>query len=257
MNYQLIYEQIIKNGKQRELNGYVEIHHIIPNCVGGTDDDSNLVRLTAKEHFIVHKLLYEIHPNEHKLQRASWMMMTMKSEMGRNYHVGAREYQRLRENLTVGDETRRKMSISAKNKPKMSDETRKKLSKPKPVGFGEIISKRLNGKSKSKEHILNLSKARTEYYKHNKHDYYGRSGIWTDTQIRNNRNNQPTVRKVDQFTLDGDFVKTWDSITETRIICSGVPHCLMGTQQTSGGFMWKYNDNKPPNTRRGGKTKNK
>ena len=34
-----------------------DAHHVIPRCLGGTDDKSNLVELTAREHFIVHKLL--------------------------------------------------------------------------------------------------------------------------------------------------------------------------------------------------------
>ena len=75
------------------------------------------------------------------------------------------------------------------------------------------------------------------------------------TQLKNNRINQPTVRKVSQFDLDDNFIKEWDSITSTKILCSGVAHCLMGTQDTSGGFTWKYSDNKPPSKRKGGKIK--
>jgi hypothetical protein len=32
---------------------YVEKHHIIPKSLGGSNDKSNLVKLTAKEHFCV------------------------------------------------------------------------------------------------------------------------------------------------------------------------------------------------------------
>ena len=35
------------------------IHHIIPRHMGGTDDPSNLVELTRKEHAIAHMKLYE------------------------------------------------------------------------------------------------------------------------------------------------------------------------------------------------------
>ncbi len=37
------------------------IHHIIPKHMGGTDDPSNLVRLTLEEHAQAHKELYEKH----------------------------------------------------------------------------------------------------------------------------------------------------------------------------------------------------
>jgi len=36
-------------------------HHIIPKHAGGTDDPSNLVKLTVEEHAEAHKLLFEQH----------------------------------------------------------------------------------------------------------------------------------------------------------------------------------------------------
>jgi hypothetical protein len=36
---------------------YTERHHIIPKCIGGTDEPSNIVRLSAREHYIAHRLL--------------------------------------------------------------------------------------------------------------------------------------------------------------------------------------------------------
>ena len=42
-------------------NGYVERHHILPRALGGTDDSSNLVALTAREHFLAHMLLAKIY----------------------------------------------------------------------------------------------------------------------------------------------------------------------------------------------------
>mgnify|MGYP003661443517 CR=1 FL=1 len=97
MNYQLVHNQIIKKAKQRISEGYTEKHHIIPKCLGGTDSEENLVKLTAKEHFIVHKLLVEIYPNEDGLKTAVFFMATTKNAMGRSYRVGCNEYQRLRE----------------------------------------------------------------------------------------------------------------------------------------------------------------
>lgn len=63
MNYKRIYFQIISYRKQNPLtkeDGYIEYHHIIPRSLGGSDDESNLVALTAREHYIVHVLLYKI-----------------------------------------------------------------------------------------------------------------------------------------------------------------------------------------------------
>lgn len=67
MNYQRIYDQLIARAVGRSINEYTESHHIVPRCMGGSDEGSNLVRLTAEEHFVAHKLLVKIHPNNGKL----------------------------------------------------------------------------------------------------------------------------------------------------------------------------------------------
>ena len=76
MNYLKIYNDIIANAKNRTLsdNTYTEIHHIKPKCLDGTNDADNLVTLTLREHFICHKLLVHIYPNEVSLKYALWMI---------------------------------------------------------------------------------------------------------------------------------------------------------------------------------------
>jgi len=167
MNHSKIYNQIIERGKLRILESYTEKHHIIPKCMGGTNDNNNLVELTAREHFICHKLLTEIYPEQTGLRYATFRMTHSKMANGkkRNYIVGAREYQRLRlliskiasdraklqkhskevrkkisESLKghyVSNESRKKMSASATGKL-VSEETRKKLS---ISSAGRIVSK--------------------------------------------------------------------------------------------------------------------
>jgi len=54
------YSRIIERAKDQNRSrkqGYFERHHIIPKSLGGQDDKSNMVFLTAREHFIVHLLL--------------------------------------------------------------------------------------------------------------------------------------------------------------------------------------------------------
>lgn len=61
MNYQTIYNQLMLRGQDRVLTGYSEKHHIVPVCVGGTNDPSNIVCLTSHEHFVAHQLLVKIY----------------------------------------------------------------------------------------------------------------------------------------------------------------------------------------------------
>lgn len=61
------YRKLIINALNRtNLNEYYELHHIVPRCLGGSDDDTNLVKLTVREHFIAHQLLYRIHKHENR-----------------------------------------------------------------------------------------------------------------------------------------------------------------------------------------------
>lgn len=74
MNYGKIYSSLIERAKFRHTVGYVETHHIIPVCMGGTDDRENLVDLYPEEHFVVHLLLVKIYPDNVKLVFAANMM---------------------------------------------------------------------------------------------------------------------------------------------------------------------------------------
>ena len=57
--YKKWYQNIIRNARGRTASSdtYFEKHHILPKSLGGNDDKENLVKLTAREHFLVHLLL--------------------------------------------------------------------------------------------------------------------------------------------------------------------------------------------------------
>jgi hypothetical protein len=74
MNYQKIYDALIYRAQNRILTGYKEKHHIIPKCLGGSDFYSNIVPLTASEHFVAHQLLVKIYPNNADIIYAAKMM---------------------------------------------------------------------------------------------------------------------------------------------------------------------------------------
>ena len=76
MNYEKIYNNLIEKAQNRVLEGYVERHHIVPRCMGGTDDINNLVPLTPEEHYLAHLLLMKIYPDVsgliHAIHRMSY-----------------------------------------------------------------------------------------------------------------------------------------------------------------------------------------
>lgn len=87
MNYQAIYDRLIDRARGRVVEGYSERHHILPRCLGGSNAKSNLVRLTAEEHYVAHQLLVKIHPGHFGLLGAATMMASGSKMLQRNNKV--------------------------------------------------------------------------------------------------------------------------------------------------------------------------
>lgn len=102
MNYQRIYDEIIERAKSRGLNkklleGYFEKHHIIPKCLGGSNDKDNLVLLTAREHYICHYLLWKSNKDSVSLTMAYHKMIHQSNEFqARKFNITSKQYESLR-----------------------------------------------------------------------------------------------------------------------------------------------------------------
>ena len=88
MDYVKLYDKLVTMAKNRTLSlGYYEEHHIVPKCMGGTNDVDNLVFLSAREHFIAHQLLIKIYPNNYSLIKAANMMCCFSTnQINRSYN---------------------------------------------------------------------------------------------------------------------------------------------------------------------------
>ena len=75
MDYVKIYNSLVDRAKIRNFEGFTEEHHIIPRCVGGSNNKDNLVRLTPEEHYLAHQLLIRIYPDNTSLVYAANMMI--------------------------------------------------------------------------------------------------------------------------------------------------------------------------------------
>lgn len=115
---------------------YLENHHIIPKCIGG----SEMVLLTAKEHFICHLLLCKMTNGQLKLK-----MINALIKMQYNKSNGQERYTSLNFSLI-------KRLIAEKNSALFKG-------KKRPKEFGEKISKARKGMKFSNKHKQNLSKA--------------------------------------------------------------------------------------------------
>lgn len=118
MNYQKVYDNIITRAQSEHRKKlaynlhkdyvYYENHHIIPRCIGGLDTIENLVLLTAKEHFLCHKLLTYIFPKKPGIILAFRLMA---SDPYKLYNVSSRDYKYSKElynSLPASEKTKKK-----------------------------------------------------------------------------------------------------------------------------------------------------
>lgn len=103
MNAEKIYVKLIEKAQSQQRNksnAYFEQHHILPKCLGGSDDASNLVLLTAREHFIAHILLAKIHPCNAKIAYALHMMSVKSSTVSERSKINSRLYSQAKNALS-------------------------------------------------------------------------------------------------------------------------------------------------------------
>jgi hypothetical protein len=95
MNHQKVYDELIQKRKLQPAVGYTEKHHILPKSLGGSDDPSNLVVLTGREHWVAHLLLHKIH-NCQQTAFACYMMAMRCEERGIPLIRSSRLYEHIR-----------------------------------------------------------------------------------------------------------------------------------------------------------------
>jgi hypothetical protein len=162
MNYKKIYDSLVLKSLSKEpTKEYTELHHIIPKCMGGNDNKENLVRFTAREHYIAHSLLYK-HYKTTKLAYA-WICM-FRCDPNQERKFSSREYQRVRKILN--DRLKIEMVGNGNNffGRKHTEETKRIISekikklgrKPSPETMKKIIEKA--SRPKTAEHRAKIGR---------------------------------------------------------------------------------------------------
>ena len=216
--YRTVYQSIIIRAKSRgdkntKLNGvYTEVHHIVPKCMGGKNEDSNLCVVTFKEHVILHKILCILHPEIGELFHAVYLLLNLK---GREYFVTVRDAEFYRKRSI---EYLREINLG-KNNPaygkKISEKHKQAISrankgKKKSFLTRQRMSNAQKGKHASKETKELLSKIHTGMKTHTEEHKKELSNKW---KLNNPRagvdmtgENNPSSRKI--FGPDGTVYKS-------------------------------------------------
>jgi len=106
MNYIKTYNAIIAQFGQRvkPKDVYSERHHIVPKSIGGTNCSTNLVYLSARVHFICHRMLCKIYPESDKLKFAFWAMNNqLNGDVQRYYKITSRTFQTAKEQFAIAN----------------------------------------------------------------------------------------------------------------------------------------------------------
>ena len=165
MNYEKLYNEIIENAiklnRKRNQGIYLEEHHILPRCKGGLDAKENLVMLTAREHFLCHKLLHKMFPQDSKLYFAYRAMASFDTTGNRG--ISSREFEYTKKLFAK--------FISEINTGRVfTEEHLQKLRDNNPNKGGltpehaKAISDALMGRKLSEEHLAASSAGVRKYY---------------------------------------------------------------------------------------------
>lgn len=144
--YTKCYYRIIESARANTPTGYTENHHIIPKCIGGNNSAANLVKLSARQHFVCHLLLTKmcIGQEKYKMDNAMKFMVTSsKKHPGRtDLHINSRWFEYVRKYSSTGLKNQAcpqhvKDAVSRANKGRpalnkgipMSEEQKVKISK--------------------------------------------------------------------------------------------------------------------------------
>ena len=211
--YSKYYYSIIDNAKSRELdsNIYTEKHHIIPKSCGGTNSTDNLVRLTAREHFVCHLLLPKmlVGSNHHKMVHALWRMC---NSLKLDYKINSKVYtqtceQHSRILSTVGTSGQFKVGRTSWNK----------------------------GIARTPEEKKKMSVARTGVKTGRTADTF--TSEWR-ANISNSKKGKPTWNKGIGHSDDAKQLMSLKAQARTKKTC---PHC--NTQTSPGNYTRWHGDN--------------
>lgn len=148
MNYLKMYNDLVTYRKQNPAQGYTENHHILMRSMGGSDTEDNLVKLTGREHWIAHLLLYRIHRNSQTIHACNMMAMRCE-ERGIAYIKNSKTYEFIRIQHAKLTSDRNKFSHKGESNSQYGTcwicnielQKNQKISKDAPIPNGWILGR--------------------------------------------------------------------------------------------------------------------
>ena len=177
MDYAAIYSRLMERSRGRIREGYMERHHVVPRCMGGSNEKENLVLLTAKEHFIAHKLLVRMFPQVRGLWLALVAMGRLLEYKAKIYASERAQAANARRGFRYTPEARAKMSESARKRGRNSEGTE---FKPGLTTWNKGLPKELSHRYGKKHSLETLEKMRQSQQSHKEAQSERMKQWWAD-----------------------------------------------------------------------------
>lgn len=265
----MTYEEFIQNildtrGRFACGDEYHERHHIVPKCIGGGNEEENLIDLYAREHFEAHRLLALQNPENERLIYA-WYMMSAANNNQNRYVLTPKEYEDAKKALInvnsirmagegnpmygkhhsdeakkiIGDKNRERYSIP-ENTPMygkhLTDETKEKIRAHQPDTRGE------NNPFYGKKHSEEIKEKMREYAQNRPEEHNKK--ISESCIGKRDRSKNPhskiTIQLDDDLNIINIYGCAMEASEKLGIDYSSLCMCCIGSIKTSGGFQWKY-----------------
>lgn len=252
MNYSKIYYKLIESRSQldrtKKFGEPFEKHHIIPKSLGGSNNKSNLILLTPKEHFVAHRLLYKMHTGISKAKMAYALFRMCSINHRQHRTISSKQYEYAKYQLTI--------SCSGKNNPrygvnpftdeKIQEISRRMCGNKNPM-YGKIPhNKGKRGSKLTEDHKEKISKS-----------LLGRKmSITTRNKISEKLSGKPKSREHKQSLSSANLgkklsIETKQKMSATRkelpVLSYTCPHC-MKTGKSSAMFRWHFDNCKEKST---------
>lgn len=154
------YLKFIESLKSQTLDGYCEVHHIVPKSLGGTNDKSNLISLTARQHYIAHWMLWKA------LGGVAGRSFFMMSNFGKYGQVNSKTYGLARKDYSeqVKEQMAKKPNIPAFTPEHREKLRRAKLGRKLSSQHRENIGLASRGRKCSEETKMKISNTKKQAY---------------------------------------------------------------------------------------------
>lgn len=230
------YKEFIEKCKERVLEDdvYTEEHHIIPKCMGGTNDDSNLIKLSGQEHYEAHRILALENPDIAGLQTAWWNMCQCKGIKGeRELIISADDYA----------EARRRHA------QRMSELYAGKFNGASAAGWNKGIPMPEEQKEKMREKLKGQVRSESQR-KHISESLKGKPKPWASERMSEWNKQHPTKTGGDhpgaKSVICLENGRTYSTVKEASedldVPSSLIVRVCKGKQKQTKGYTFKYSE---------------